>query len=102
VARVATQRGQQLENAHERPSLPHPPSPYRHTPLFPLGKDSTTYRKLSADGLRVETVQIGGKAPLYAGGAARLSGGCLFRHQSSAAAGAEGRILALTTHRPSG
>jgi fumarate hydratase class I len=30
--------------------------PYRHTPLFPLGKDSTTYRQLSADGIRVETV----------------------------------------------
>jgi fumarate hydratase class I len=30
--------------------------PYRHTPLFPLGPDLTTYRKLSADGVRVETV----------------------------------------------
>jgi fumarate hydratase class I len=30
--------------------------PYRHTPLFPLGKDTTTYRKLSADGVRTETV----------------------------------------------
>jgi fumarate hydratase class I len=29
---------------------------YRHTPLFPLGKDTTTYRKLSSDGVRVETV----------------------------------------------
>jgi fumarate hydratase class I len=28
--------------------------PYRHTPLFPLGKDSTRYRKLRADGVRVE------------------------------------------------
>jgi fumarate hydratase, class I len=28
--------------------------PYRHTPLFPLGPDTTTYRKLSADGVRVE------------------------------------------------
>src|ERR1700688_3379548 len=28
--------------------------PYRHTPLFPLGKDPTSYRKLTADGVRVE------------------------------------------------
>jgi fumarate hydratase, class I len=33
--------------------------PYRHTPLFPLGKDSTAYRKLTSDGVRVET--IGGR-----------------------------------------
>jgi fumarate hydratase, class I len=30
--------------------------PYRHTPLFPLGKDSTPYRKLSAQGVRVEKI----------------------------------------------
>ncbi|MFL5000403.1 MAG: fumarate hydratase [Xanthobacteraceae bacterium] len=28
--------------------------PYRHTPLFPLGKDSTAYRKLTDEGVRVE------------------------------------------------
>src|SRR5215467_5857981 len=28
--------------------------PYRHTPLFPLGKDTTPYRKLTSDGVRVE------------------------------------------------
>jgi fumarate hydratase class I len=28
--------------------------PYRHTPLFPLGKDATPYRKLTAEGVRVE------------------------------------------------
>jgi fumarate hydratase class I len=28
--------------------------PYKHTPLFPLGKDSTRYRKLSSEGVRVE------------------------------------------------
>jgi len=27
---------------------------YRHTPLFPLGEDRTTYRKLECDGVRVE------------------------------------------------
>ncbi len=30
--------------------------PYRHTPLFPLGHDGTAYRKLTADGVRVERV----------------------------------------------
>ena len=30
--------------------------PYRHTPLFPLGKDNTTYRKISSEGVRVEKV----------------------------------------------
>jgi fumarate hydratase, class I len=29
---------------------------YKHAPLFPAGKDATPYRKLSADGVRVETV----------------------------------------------
>src|SRR6202165_234906 len=28
--------------------------PYRHTPLFPLGKDASPYRKLTAEGVRVE------------------------------------------------
>src|SRR5690349_18302730 len=39
-------------NAPVAPILP----PYRHTPLFPLGKDTTPYRKISDKGLRVETV----------------------------------------------
>src|SRR6516162_8351182 len=30
--------------------------PYKHTPLFPLGTDATPYRKLTADGVRVERV----------------------------------------------
>jgi fumarate hydratase, class I len=30
--------------------------PYRHTPLFPLGTDGTTYRKLTSDGVRVESI----------------------------------------------
>jgi len=29
--------------------------PYKHTPLFPLGPDETPYRKLTAEGVRVET-----------------------------------------------
>jgi fumarate hydratase class I len=28
--------------------------PYRHTPLFPLGKNTTQYRKLGSDGVRTE------------------------------------------------
>ena len=30
--------------------------PYRHTPLFPLGKDTAPYRKLTSEGVRVEKV----------------------------------------------
>ena len=30
--------------------------PYRHTPLFPLGEDTTPYRKLTADGVRLESI----------------------------------------------
>jgi len=34
-----------------------PPIPaYRHTPLFPLGKDNTPYRKLEVSGVRTENV----------------------------------------------
>jgi fumarate hydratase, class I len=36
------------------PLSSHPTPPYKHTPFFPLGRDTAPYRKLSADGLRVE------------------------------------------------
>jgi fumarate hydratase, class I len=33
------------------------PTPaYKHTPLFPLGKDETSYRKVTSEGVKVETV----------------------------------------------
>jgi fumarate hydratase class I len=35
---------------------PTPVPPYHHTPLFPLGKDETVYRKITAEGVRVEKV----------------------------------------------
>src|SRR3954447_15390256 len=43
------------------PLSSHPLPPYRHTPLFPLGKDTTAYRKLDVagvahSGVRVETI----------------------------------------------
>jgi fumarate hydratase class I len=38
------------------PVTTHPTPPYKHTPLFPLGKDDTAYRKISAEGLRIERV----------------------------------------------
>src|SRR6201992_280108 len=38
------------------PLTAHPLPPYKHTPLFPLGKDTTPYRQISAEGLRVEHV----------------------------------------------
>ena len=33
-----------------------PVPPYRHTPLFPLGLDTTPYRKITTEGVRVENV----------------------------------------------
>jgi len=36
--------------------VPPPIPAYRHTPLFPLGKDQTPYRKLDVPGVRVEKV----------------------------------------------
>src|ERR1700704_6558943 len=38
------------------PFSSHPLPPYRHTALFPLGKDTTTYRKITAEGVRLETI----------------------------------------------
>ena len=45
------------------PLSTHPTPPYKHTPLFPLGKDATPYRKIEIDGpagaglgVRVESV----------------------------------------------
>ena len=42
------------------PLSTHPTPPYKHTPLFPLGKDNTPYRKIAQNGadlgLRVERV----------------------------------------------
>jgi fumarate hydratase class I len=39
--------------------------PYRHTPLFPLGKDATPYRKLTSEGVRVEKA-FGGEVVVVA------------------------------------
>jgi len=33
---------------------PTPVPPYKHSPLFPLGRDETPYRKVTAEGVRVE------------------------------------------------
>jgi len=38
------------------PVATHPTPPYKHTPLFPLGKDDTVYRKIAAEGIRIERV----------------------------------------------
>ena len=38
------------------PVTTHPMPPYRHMPLFPLGKDDTTYRKIDVEGVRTERV----------------------------------------------
>jgi fumarate hydratase class I len=33
-----------------------PVPPYKHTPLFPLGADTTPYKKITAEGVRVEKI----------------------------------------------
>jgi len=38
------------------PLTAHSTPPYKHTPLFPLGKDQTPYRKISTEDVRVERV----------------------------------------------
>jgi fumarate hydratase class I len=43
-------------NAPTAIPTPKPVPPYRHTPLFPLGADTTPYRKISSEGVRVEQV----------------------------------------------
>jgi fumarate hydratase class I len=43
-------------NAPTAIPTPTPVPPYRHTPLFPLGADTTPYRKITTDGVRVEKV----------------------------------------------
>src|ERR1700744_6621318 len=35
---------------------PKPVPPYKHTPLFPLGPDTTPYKQITAEGVRVEKV----------------------------------------------
>ncbi|WMT72347.1 fumarate hydratase [Bradyrhizobium sp. Ash2021] len=35
---------------------PKPVPPYKHTPLFPLGADTAPYKKITAEGVRVENV----------------------------------------------
>ena len=38
------------------PVVPTPIPPYKHTPLFPLGADTTAYRKVTSEGVSVERV----------------------------------------------
>jgi len=38
------------------PDQSKPVPPYKHTPLFPLGKDETPYKKITSEGVRVEKV----------------------------------------------
>ncbi|KIZ40322.1 MULTISPECIES: fumarate hydratase [Rhodopseudomonas] len=38
------------------PAAATPVPPYSHTPLFPLGPDTTPYRKITTEGVRVEKV----------------------------------------------
>jgi fumarate hydratase class I len=43
-----------VDHEMNAPISPPLPPPYRHTPLFPLGEDTTSYRKLLGVGMRVE------------------------------------------------
>jgi fumarate hydratase class I len=45
-----------MEVPMNAPVTAHPTPPYKHTPLFPLGKDDTPYRIIAAEGMRVERV----------------------------------------------
>jgi fumarate hydratase class I len=38
------------------PDQSKPVPPYKHTPLFPLGADTTPYKKITSEGVRVEKV----------------------------------------------
>src|SRR5215813_7754394 len=38
------------------PDQSKPVPPYKHTPLFPLGPDTTPYKKVTGEGVRVEKV----------------------------------------------
>ena len=38
------------------PDQSQPVPPYKHTPLFPLGKDETPYKKITSEGVRIEKV----------------------------------------------
>ena len=72
-------------HAHERPR-PQPIPPYKHTPLFPLGKDTThlpqAHRRRRAGREDHGPRHAGGRAR----GAARARRGRVHRHQPSAAA----------------
>jgi fumarate hydratase, class I len=43
-------------NAPTAIPAPMPVPPYKHTPLFPLGADTTPYKKITTEGVRVEKV----------------------------------------------
>jgi fumarate hydratase class I len=45
-------------NAPTAPTAPTaaPTPAYKHTPLFPLGKDTTAYRKVTSEGVKTETI----------------------------------------------
>jgi fumarate hydratase class I len=43
-------------NAPTAIPTPKPVPPYKHTPLFPLGADTTPYKKITTEGVRVEKV----------------------------------------------
>ena len=43
--------------------ITNPIPPYKHSPLFPLGADNTTYRKITSEGVRIEKMTWGSWMP---------------------------------------
>jgi fumarate hydratase, class I len=56
VAASGTPTREQSMNAPTAFPDPKPVPPYKHTPLFPLGADTTPYKKITTEGVRVEKV----------------------------------------------
>ena len=77
------------------PLSTHPTPPYKHTPLFPLGKDTTPYRKISADGAARREGPGRGGAGGAARGAARAGGSRVHRYQPSAAPRASASLKSI-------
>ena len=83
------------------PDQQKPVPPYKHTPLFPLGADTTPYKKITAEGVRRREGVGQGHAGGLARGAAGAVGGRVRRDQSLFAAGTS-EAVALDPRRQGG
>src|SRR6478609_9591339 len=53
---IPVPRGPSMNAPTAFPDQQKPVPPYKHTPLFPLGKDTTPYKKITSEGVSVEKV----------------------------------------------